>query len=223
MKYKISINPLVDFSKGTEAKKRRIVRDSKNPPILRVGWYQTPRACIKKSLSKNGNNQPIIQGLEKLKNRIVTKPQQINNKLSSLEAMRKFLNVEIPEILKNHDLTLIKKRTIKSTFINGVEVLVSPDIVFTIDYNGEKYIGGVKIHLSKGNVFDLYESKMVATVLYKHISEIASIYGAKPLSDICFSIDVFGERIVSASKKPKKILSKMYKICNEVKQFWNVA
>ncbi|UAM96935.1 hypothetical protein K8354_11440 [Polaribacter litorisediminis] len=223
MKYKISINPLVDFSKGTDAKKRRIVKDSKNPPVLRVGWYQTPRACIKKSLSENGNNQPIIQGLEKLKNRIVSKPQQINNKLSSLEAMRKFLNVEIPEILKNHDLTLIKKRTIKSTFINGVEVLVSPDIVFTIDYKGEKYIGGVKIHLSKGSIFDLNESKMVATILHKHITEIASKYNAKPLTDICFSIDVFGETIVSASKKPEKILSKMYKICDEVKHFWNVA
>lgn len=223
MKYKISINPLIDFYKGTEAKKRRIIRDSKTPPVLRVGWYQTPRACIKKSLSENGNNQPIIQGLEKLKNRIVSKPQQINNKFSSLEAMRRFLNVEIPEILKNHDLTLIKKRRIKSTFINGVEVLVSPDIVFTIDYNGEKYIGGLKIHLSKGNVFDLNESKMVATVLHKHISEIASVYEAKPLTDICFSIDVFGERIVSASKNPEKILSKMNEICNEVKQFWNVA
>lgn len=223
MEYKISINPLVDFSKGTESKKRRIIKDSKNPPILRVGWYQTPRACIKKSLSENGNSEPIIQGLEKLKSRIVSKPQQINNRLSSLEAMRKFLNVDIPWVLKNHDLTLIKKRKIKSTYIHGVEVLVSPDIVFTMDYNGEKYIGGVKIHLSKGNIFDLQESKMVATVLHKHISEIAPKYNAIPLTDICFSIDVFGERIVSASKKPKKILSKIGEICEEVKQFWNVA
>ena len=30
MEYKISINPLVAFSKGTESKKRRIIRDQKN-------------------------------------------------------------------------------------------------------------------------------------------------------------------------------------------------
>lgn len=223
MEYKISINPLIIFFKGTESKKRRIIKDSKTPPILKVGWYQTPRACIKKSLSKNGDYEPIILGLEKLKNKVVEKPQQISNKFVSLEAMKRFLNMEIPEILKNHNIDILKKRTIKSTFINGVEVLVSPDIVFTMDYNGEKYIGGVKIHLSKGNIFDLQESKMVATVLHKHISEIAPKYNAIPLTDICFSLDVFGERIVSASKKPDKILLQIGEICNEVKQFWNVA
>lgn len=223
MEYKISINPLVDFFKGTESKKRRIIRDQKNPSIFRTGWYQTPRACIKKSLSLNGDNEPIILGLERLKNKVVEKPQQKTNKFASLEAMRKFLNIEIPEILKNHNLDIIKKRTIKSTFINGVEILVSPDIVFIMDYEGKKYIGGVKIHLSKGNIFDLQESKMVATILHKHISEIAKNYNAIPLTNICFSIDVFGERIVSASKKPEKTLSRIGEICDEVKQIWNVA
>ncbi|MCI2229332.1 hypothetical protein MC378_09160 [Polaribacter sp. MSW13] len=223
MKYKISINPLVDFSKGTDAKKRRIIKDSKEPPILKVGWYQTPRACIKRSLSENGNEEPIIKGLEKLKNKIVSKPQQITNKTSSLLAMRKFLDIDIPEILKNHDLTIIKKRVIKSTFIDGVEILVSPDIVFTINYKGEKYIGGVKIHLSKGNIFEIQDSKMVATILYKHISEIASNYNAIPLNDICFSLDVFDGRIVSASKNSEKILMQVAKVCSEIKRFWMIA
>lgn len=223
MEYKISINPLIDFFKGSEAKKNRIIKESKEPPILKVGWYQTPRACIKKSISQNGSDEPIIVGLEKLKNKVVEKPQQKTNKFASLEAMRSFLNIEIPEILKNHNLYIIKNRTIKSTFINGVEILVSPDIVFTMHYKGEKYIGGVKIHLSKGNIFELKESKMVATVLHKHLSEIAPKYNAKALTDICFSIDVFGERIVSASKRPQKILSRIVQVCNEIKQFWNVA
>ncbi|KOY52048.1 hypothetical protein [Polaribacter dokdonensis] len=223
MKYKISINPLVDFSKGTDARKKRIIRDSKKPPILKVGWYQTPRACIKKSLSENGNEEPIIKGLEKLKNKIVSKPQQINNRASSLLAMRKFLDIDIPEIFKNHDLTIIKRRVNKSTYIEGVEILVSPDIVFTFDYEGKKYIGGVKIHLSKGNVFELQDSKMVATILHKHITEISESYKAIPLTDICFSLDVFDGRLVSAPKNPEKLMSKVKNVCSEIKNFWMVA
>ncbi len=223
MEYKISINPLVTFSKGTDSKKRRIIRDQKNPSVIRVGWYQTTRACIKKSISQNGNNNEIIKGLERLKDKVVEKPRQIQNKDVSIQAMKKYLNIELPEILKNHNLNIIKKRETKSTWINGVEIVVSPDVVFTIDYGGERYIGGVKIHLSKGDIFDLNESKMVATILNKHISEIAKKYNAIPLPEICLSIDVFGQRIISSSKKPERILKEVGNICNEVKQIWNVA
>lgn len=223
MEYKISINPLVTFSKGTDSKKRRIIRDQKNPSVIRVGWYQTPRACIKKSISQNGNNNEIIKGLERLKDRVVEKPRQIQNKDVSIQAMKKYLNIELPEILKNHNLNIIKKRETKSTWINRVEIVVSPDVVFTLDYGKKRYIGGVKIHLSKGDIFDLNESKMVATILNKHISEIAKKYNAIPLPEICLSIDVFGQRIISSSKKPKRILKEVENICNEVKQIWNVA
>lgn len=223
MEYIISINQFVDFSKGTESKRRRIIRDQKKPSVIKVGWYQTSRACIKKSLSQNGNNSPIIEGLERLKLKVVEKPRQIQNKFVSIEAMKRYLKIEVPEILKNHNLNIIKKRNLKSTFIKGVEILVSPDIIFTMDYRGQKYIGGIKIHLSKGNIFDTKESKMVATILNKYISEIASEYDAIPLPDICFSIDVFGERIVSAYKKKEKIFIEIEKICDEVKSLWKVA
>ncbi len=223
MKYKISINPFVDFYKGTESKKRRIINESKKPPILKVAWYQTSRACIKKSLSDNGNYEPIIQGLIKLKEKIVSKPQQINNKNASIEAMRRFLEVDIPEILKNHDLTIIKESKVKSTTINDVEILVSPDIIYTLNYKGKKYIGGIKIHLSKGNIFEIDESKMVATILHKYISEIAENYNAIPLKDICFSFDVFDQKIVSAPKKSKRIFSKFEIVCDEIKRFWRAA
>lgn len=223
MEYKISINPLIDFFKGTEAKKRRVIRSQKEPSVIMVGWHQTSRACIKKSLSQNGDKSPIIEGSNRLKSKVVEKPRQVQNKFVSLEGMQKYLNIEIPEMLKNHNLTIIKKRTIKSTFIRGVEITVSPDIVFTMDYKGKKYIGGVKIHLSKGNIFDNKELKIVATVLHKHISEIAEKYDAIPLPEICYSMDVFGERIVSSSKKPERILSEVGEICNEIKQVWNAA
>ena len=223
MEYKISINPLIDFFKGTEAKKKRVIKNQKEPSVIMVGWHQTSRACIKKSLSLNGDKSPIIEGSNRLRSKFVEKPRQVQNKFVSLEGMKKYLNIEIPEMLKNHNLNIIKKRSIKSTFIKGVEITVSPDIVFTMDYKGKRYIGGVKIHLSKGNIFDTQELKIVATVLHKHISEIADEYDAIPLPEICYSMDVFGERIVSSSKKSERILLQIESICDEIKRFWNVA
>lgn len=223
MAYRISINPLIDFFKGTEAKKKRVIRNQKEPSVIMVGWHQTSRASIKKSLSLNGDKSPIIEGSNRLKAKAVEKPRQIQNKFVSLEGMKKYLNIEIPEMLKNHNLTIIKKRPIKSTFINDVEITVSPDILFTMEYKGKKYIGGVKIHLSKGNIFDNQELKIVATVLHKHIVEIADEYDAIPLPEICYSMDVFGERIVSSPKNSERILLQIENICEEIKLFWNVA
>ena len=223
MKYKISINPLIDFFKGSESKKKKVIRSQKEHSVIMVGWHQTSRACIKKSLSLNGDKTPIIEGSNRLRSKVVEKPRQVQNKFVSLEGMQKYLNMEIPEMLKNHNLNIIKKRNVKSTFIKGVEITVSPDIVFTMDYKGKRYIGGVKIHLSKGNVFENKELKIAATILYKYISEIADEYDAIPLSEICYSMDVFGERIVSSPRRPERILSQVENICEEIKRFWNVA
>ena len=119
--------------------------------------------------------------------------------------------------------SIIKKRPVKSTFIKGVEIIVSPDIVFTMDYQGKKYIGGVKIHLSKGNVFDTQELKIVAAILHKYVQEIADEYDAIPLPEICYSMDIFGEKIVSSPKRSEMILSQIEDVCEEVKRFWSAA
>ncbi|MCD8402251.1 hypothetical protein [Tenacibaculum finnmarkense] len=223
MAYKISINPLIDFIKGTELKKKRVIKNQKEPSVINFGWHQTSRACIKKSLSLNGDKTPIIEGVIRLNSKVVDKPRQSQNKFVSLEGMQKYLNIEIPEILKNHNLNIIKKRSIKSTFINNVEIVISPDIIFTMDYQGEKYIGGVKIHLSKGNIFDNKELKIVASVLHKYISEIAEEHDAIPLAEICYSMDVFGGEIICSSEKNNFILNEIREVCNEIKEFWNVA
>tara|TARA_R110002051_G_scaffold305059_1_gene374772 strand:- start:561 stop:1067 length:507 start_codon:yes stop_codon:yes gene_type:complete len=165
MEYKISINPLVDFFKGTESKKRRIIRDQKDPSIFRTGWYQTSRACIKKSLINNGDRDFLVEGIERLKAKIVNKPQQIVNRQVSIEAMKRFLSFKIPSVFKNHSLEIIKEKNIKSTFINNVEVTVSPDIIFIIEHNGNRYIGAVKLHLSSRNIFDNKQSRFIATIL----------------------------------------------------------
>jgi hypothetical protein len=225
MEFIISINQLVDFSKGSEAKKKRIIRDQKNPNKFRIAWYQTPRASIRKCLSNNGDKVFIIDGLERLKNKITDpdKPRELQNKVASIAAMKSFLRVQIPKILKNHELTIIKSPRTKSVFINQVEIIVSPDIIFTMNYKGDKYMGGVKIHLSKGNIFEPKDSKMVAAVMQKYLETIADDYNANVLPELCMSLDVFDERIVSSPSNIDAYLDRINMTCAEVKRFWNVA
>lgn len=223
MEYKISINPLVDFFKGTEAKKRRIIRDQKDPSIFRTGWYQTSRACIKKSLINKGDKEFLIDGIERLKSKIVSKPQQIVNRQVSIEAIKRFLGFKIPSVFKNHNLEIIKEKGIKSTFINNVEVTVSPDIIFIIEHNDVRYIGAVKLHLSSRNIFDRKQSKFIATILNKYLVELSKKYKAEVLPELCLSIDVFGSSTVCAPKEFVKSIKEIEIICEEIKTLWRVA
>jgi hypothetical protein len=218
---KISINPLMDFSTGTEAKKTRIIKDSKNPNPFRIGWYQTPRACIKKSIMLGGEHEPIVDGIKRLQDKVVTKKQQVSNKIVSIEAMNRYLSVNLPKIFKNHNFEIIKERPTKSIFINGVEVIVSPDIIYLMEHNEEMYIGAVKLHMSKGNIFDVSKCSNVATLIYMYLEELSDRYGAKVLPELCFSYDVFGGRFISAKGINRKSQRKILKICDEVKLLWN--
>jgi hypothetical protein len=223
MEYQISINPLVDFFKGTESKKRRIIRDQKDPSIFRVGWYQTSRACIRKSLINRGERDFLIEGIERLKTKIVSKPQQVVNRQVSIEAMKRFLGFKIPAFFKNHNLEIIKEKNVKSTFINNVEVKVSPDIIFIIHHNETRYIGAVKLHLSSRNIFDSKQSRFIATILNKYLLELSDKYNAEVLPELCLSIDVFGSSTISAPKDYNKSIKEVELICEEIKSLWRVA
>ena len=223
MVIKISINPFVDFELSSNAKKLRIIKDQKNPNPIRVGWYQTPRASIKKSLSQNGDQLPLLEGIERLKNKIISKPQQLKNKMVSLEALDHFVAIKLPTILKNHQYEVIKETEIKSLIIDNVEIIVSPDVVFKIDLNGKTFIGAIKLHLSKNNVFNLEQSLTVSTLLHQYCLSLSDKYELEVLPELCYSVDVFGERIVSAPINAKPYLLKIRNICKEVKKYWITA
>lgn len=223
MEYFISINQFVDFSKGTDSKKRRIIKQQKNPNPLLISLYQTPRASIKRSLANNGDSKPIIEGLERLKSKIPVKPRQVMNKTVSIEAIKRYMNIKIPSILRNHKIDIIKKPKIKSIFIEGVEILISPDVIFTMEYNNRKYVGGVKIHISKHNIFKKEDSVKVAVLIERYLNIISSDYNAEVLPELCFSLDVFDGRMISSPEEKTLILSEIKDIAREIKTLWKVA
>lgn len=223
MVIKISINPFVDFELSSNAKKLRIIKDQKNPSPLRVGWYQTPRASIKKSLSQNGDQKPLLDGIERLKNKITNKPQQLQNKMVSLEALDHFIEIKLPSVLKNHSYEVIREKEIKSVSLDNIEILVSPDVIFKIELMGETYIGAIKLHLSKNNIFDYGQSLNISTILHQYCLKLGEKYNLKVLPELCLSVDVFGERIVAAPVNSNASLKRIQNICKEVKRYWKAA
>ncbi len=221
--FNISINQLADFSKGTEAKKKGIIKQQKSPNKLKVAWYQLAKARIKKSIAEKGDIQPILDGIEELKSRNLTKKRQINDRIVSLEAMERFIQMKLPTLFVNNEVTILKKPKIKSVIINGVEIIVSPDLIFKVNIDGTDYLGGVKIHISKHNLFDSRQQLYVSSAIHKYLDSVINDGNQVVLPELCLSIDVFRENITSAPQNVDLKIKDIEVICDEVKQLWSAA
>lgn len=221
--YLLSVNQLADFSKGTEATKKRIIRQQKTPNTFRVAYYQLAKARMKKCIEKHGDLAPIFKGIDELTSRKLDKPRQIIDRTVSLEAMRRFINLKLPDLLYNVNHTIVKHAKSKSIVINGVEIIISPDIIVKIEIDGKKYVGAVKVHISKNNIFDNDQSKYISSLLFKYLKEVVASHDEEVLEELCLSIDVFGEKITHAPLNLSKSLSEIEVICEEIKSMWYAA
>lgn len=224
-KYKISVNQLASFSSGTPGSKLRIIRNQKikSPSFFALIWYRMAKARITKSLKNNGDLEPILQGMAELKGRALTKPQQIANRNVSIEAMQRYLELQIPKLLTEQPYEVLPKPDIRSVYINGVEVLVSPEVILKFELNGTAYFGGAKIHIAKGDKFNKKQQRLVATAIHHYLeSEIAGEDGVV-LPQLCLSVDVFGEGIISAPEDYERYFMDLDIICEEIKKLWIAA
>lgn len=218
--YKISINQLATFSKVSDAKKRAIVKQQKNPPAVLVGRYGMAKARIRKAIGSGGNIIPILQGIEELKQRNPDTPWKKNDKTVSIDAMERYIKMSLPIILKEHEYEIVPKRKVRSFYVSDVEILVSPDLIIKVLIDENWFLGGLKLHVSKSELFDVEQSKYVATCIYQYLDLVFEDEEIIVLPELCFSLDVFADSIISAPKKIEKTLEEIETMCLEIKKIW---
>lgn len=220
---RISLNQLADFSKASEAKKRSIIKQQKTPNPFKIPWYQLTRSRIRQAIKRNGDLAPVIEGIKELLERKPEKPRQVNDRIVSIEALRRFVNIKLPSLLRDVPHEVVKRVDSKSIFVQGVEVIVSPDVIFRMKIDNQIYLGAVKVHISKGNVFDNKQSRYVSSTIYKYLKEVVAKKGEIVHKELCLSIDVFGERVIHAPRNLSKAINEIEVICEEVKSLWSAA
>lgn len=218
----ISINQLADFFGSTPSVKRRILKQQINPSKVRVNWYQLSKSRIRKSLALKGDLTPILDGLSILKNRIPKNKREESDKIVSIAALERYVNMNISTMLKNIDYKQIQANQ-KITKIHGINVIVAPDVVFKGFYNGVEVLGAIKIHVVKGKPFDIQKSKIVASLIYSYLRSEVADGSVQVLPELCLCIDIFGDRIVSATGVDISTHKDIEQVCEEIKELWNEA
>lgn len=221
-KYKISLNQLAEYSGASDATKRRIIRQQINPDPFRVPWYQRTKAGIKRCIALKGDLSPVLEAIRIIESQPATTRWQVNNRNVSLEALKRFIKIKMPVLLRNLDFQVIRPEN-RSILLSEVDVIVAPEIVLKGKQNGKTVYGGVKLHISKNKPFDLRKSQYVASVIYKYLKDVVAGSKDVVLPELCLCLDVFNERLVPATGNVEEDLQQLRELCNEIKTLWDRA
>tara|TARA_R100000935_G_scaffold20412_1_gene38588 strand:+ start:423 stop:1085 length:663 start_codon:yes stop_codon:yes gene_type:complete len=218
---KIPINTLINYL-GNHNKRLQIIKELKKDKPMQGGYYQTSRACIRKSLLSKGDTSYIFEGLERLTSKIAKNSHQELNRIYSIKALNEYLSLNIPNLLKNHKIDLIRHR-IKSTRIKDLDIQISPEIIFTMNLGDKKYLGAIKMHFSKVDIFDQNQLQTSSSLIFKFLAEISDEMNAEVLPELCFSIDVFGKSYSTCPFNHNELIQEIEKVADNINIYWKAA
>ena len=147
----------------------------------------------------------------------------VKNKKTPLAIERIFWTKGLQIAIKANSALVATTDKRKDVEFNNVSITVSPDLILRWEEDGKKYIGGVKFHISKSNIFDYEKASFAAGLIHLYLKESIACNDEIVVDDYCLCVDVFGSKICSTPKNKKDFNSKLYKACDEIKSLWEVA
>lgn len=215
----ISVNPLAEYVVATESRRRTIIRQQRKPSSFIVPRYRTARAAFSKYFVKGYDKSVLIDAIERLQTREQKSDWTKNDTANSILALRHFLSLRFPfEGLKCR----FSKPSVKSYTINGVHVIISPDLILEWERNGQKYVGAIKFFVKKTKTkteMAYQQGRIAASLLADFVTRI-SAEGTTISKSHCLCIDVMNERIFPA---PETMLDDMVLVsdaCEEIRINW---
>jgi hypothetical protein len=218
----ISINQAAEFLTATDSKKRQIIKQQKTPDPFMVNHYQLARGRLKKSVQQGFDLKPILDRIEELRKRPVKNKSQEGKKQASIEALTRFTQMQIPKIMQGLSFEVIRPSS-KYLAVRGVTVIISPDIVFRTKVDGHYVLGAVKFHISKNSLFDHKQCGIVASAIDAYLRSEVATDSDIVSPELCLCVDIFSNRIISASSADPMSMDDIASICGEVKALWDAA
>ena len=221
MEARISINQLADFSKATGNRKKKIIEIQKTPNPLLTPWCWQAKAGMKKYFEDVTDISPILKTIELIKIRPDHgKENNKRDKVASVRALTKFLEINPPARLRNLNYSLIKP-TDRSMNIRGVRLILAPEVIIKFKIGNKIHYGGIKFHFSKDKPFKNEQSALITTMIYEYLNSKIAKEGEIVVPEFCFCLDLFGRGYNQAPTLRKKYVDQVKGLCDEVRNIWD--
>lgn len=178
-----------------------------------------------RSFYKNPDDLGVIkEGLKTLKESKPTSTWHASNRKGSIELLERFITMQVPKCFQSEDVEFVKP-AIKSVSVLGVELIISPDLLFKVKNNGTSKYGAVKFHTSKSGKFNQAQASIVSTLLKLYLEKYLKEFdkSAETAPEFCICVDVFNENITSARLNSKSEVNSIKEACKEITKLWDAA
>ncbi|MCZ8355314.1 MAG: hypothetical protein O9340_11300 [Cyclobacteriaceae bacterium] len=221
-KPKISANKLGEYITEKPHRQQQIIKDQKYQKGFIIKRYNKARNVIINFLTKKIDKNALLLEIQNLiteeYSRNASSFQKQDNKLS-IEALEIFANSDLLELPEFENLENIRlRKSNNNLLIEGVEVSVHPDILICGKIRNKKFIGGIKLHISKSHPLKKEAGEYVATVLHEYLEK--EFPKSRVKTQFCISIDVFTGEYFIAPKTYKTMKKNIKAACSAIQLFW---
>ncbi|GJM35405.1 MAG: hypothetical protein DHS20C18_44060 [Saprospiraceae bacterium] len=217
-KPRISINKLGEYLQANPLRRKKIVSDAKNPQPYVVTRYADAREAIKDYFTKGFDTEILNSSIENHERKTISSDFQEQDQALSIELLEKVLDIGLPDF---SDFTVSRYEGPNPKLnISGVDVSVNPDLIIRGTHRGQKVVGAIKLHISKGNQLDKEGAMNVATLLKEFVEGHVAEDDEKVHLSLCNSVDTFGQSMESAPKSFKRRMTHISSACEEIVLWW---
>lgn len=216
---RISANKLAEYLTANSLRRKQIVKDAKYPTAPIVTRYKEAREIIQGYVNGDYTKKDLDNYIKAFKVKPTTSDFQENDRVSSILALEHLKKIDIStlsgltlELNDNYD-NLLK--------IKGVEISVYPDIFISQIKGGKKSIGALKIHISKSNALSEESQSIVGVLLYLYSEQFLTTGTDVASTKLCFSLDVFKERLQCCPPSYKNRVARIEAACEEIALWWD--
>lgn len=215
-----SLISLAKFLSGTPSEKNTIIQEQLNFDLDRPFPYQAAKWPITKYMLAKGDPSILNNGIEHIKNKTPDTDWKRRDNKYSIEALELFKKMPLPAFIKGYELEKIQTEA-KFLPIYNINIKISPNCIFRIEHEGQKYIGAFKIHIAKTDPFNNQQSALVAQLLNQFLSNFVVKEDEIVDPRLCICIDPFEQTIINASHKMKLDMKQLKAVCGEIHQIRN--
>lgn len=213
-----SLNKIGEYySQGNPARRRTIVKDQINSNKAAAPAYHKAfpviHPCGAGGLFDSNLLSEKIEALERVRSGTDwVKSDRANTILALKHWQETAGRLSIPKTL-----TLSKGEHAPAKLqVGGVSISVRPDLIISGIMRGQKVLGAVKFHFSKNPSHRLTrDGGHCVAVLTQQFLEKHVVNNEIVKPNLCFSVDVFGEQVVTAPKNQRNLFKSIEAACEE--------
>ena len=221
---RISVNKLGEYMTAGPNRRRRIVRDQRDPKPFIVAMYNEARAAIVRHLlARQEDDGIIVEAIDGLSRVAGDDEWKARAAAVSIEALEAYLDMDAEVIDEAVDVTDPEGADRRLEFA-GVEVSVNPDVLLTtFDRDGRPRVGGVKVYIGKTISLDADAGDYVSTVVRRWVDTYLADERRRTERRLCRVIDVFGNRVFQAPQAYKRRMDNVSAACEEIALRWSAV